>query len=101
MKVLHVFESNAFEIFQTTALSQTAVMTLGPGESSSQDLNTHPKSDQSLIVLEGRLLAEVGSDTAQMGRGDVVTVPAGTPHRFANCFQEKAVTFSVYSPPAY
>lgn len=77
-------------------------MVLGPGESSSDEPSVHPKSDQVLIVLQGRVSAEVGSkEGVELVAGDVVTVPAGTPHRFVNESRDKAVTMSVYSPPAY
>jgi mannose-6-phosphate isomerase-like protein (cupin superfamily) len=40
-------------------------------------------------------------ETTRRTKGDVVTVPAGTPHKFTNAGSERAITFSVYSPPAY
>jgi mannose-6-phosphate isomerase-like protein (cupin superfamily) len=90
-----------FKILETTRRSQTATMTLDPGESSSKRPNTHPESDQVLIVLEGKLTAEISGKRSEMKKGDAVTVPAGTPHKFTNAGGECAVTFSVYSPPAY
>jgi mannose-6-phosphate isomerase-like protein (cupin superfamily) len=36
-----------------------------------------------------------------MKKGDAVTVPAGTSHKFTNVGGERAITFSVYSPAAY
>jgi mannose-6-phosphate isomerase-like protein (cupin superfamily) len=90
-----------FKILETTRRSQTASMTLEPGESSSEKLNTHRQSDQVLIVLEGKVTAEISDKRAEMQNGDAVTVLAGTPHKFTNAGSERAVTFSVYSPPAY
>jgi mannose-6-phosphate isomerase-like protein (cupin superfamily) len=90
-----------FKILETTRRSQTATMTLDPGESSSEKPNTHPESDQVLIVLQGNLTAEISGSRREMKKGDAVTVPAGTPHKFTNGGSERAVTFSVYSPPAY
>jgi mannose-6-phosphate isomerase-like protein (cupin superfamily) len=34
-------------------------------------------------------------------KGDVLIIPAETPHRFNNPGKKKAVTFNVYSPPEY
>jgi mannose-6-phosphate isomerase-like protein (cupin superfamily) len=90
-----------FKILETTRRSQTATMMLDPGESSSEKPNTHPDSDQVLIVLEGKVVAEISGKRSEMKKGDAVTVPAGTPHKFTNAGSERAVTFSVYSPPAY
>jgi len=90
-----------FKIIGTTRRSQSASMTLELGESSSQKPNTHPESDQVLIVLEGKLTAEISGKRTEMNKGDAITVPAGTPHKFTNAGRERAVTFSVYSPPAY
>ncbi len=92
---------NGFKILHTTGRSQTASMILEPGESSSEKPNTHSESDQTLIVLEGLVTAEISGKRAEMTKGDAVTVPAGTPHKFTNEGSDRAVTFSVYSPPAY
>ena len=93
--------SDWFEVLQTTDRSQTAVMTLEPGGESEDKLNTHPKSDQVLLVVEGEVCAEVAGETRTMGIGDVVIVPKGTKHRFTNPGKKRALTFSVYAPPAY
>ena len=90
-----------FKILETTRRSQSASMTIELGESSSQKPNTHPESDQVLIVLEGKLTAEISGKRTEMNKADAITVPAGTPHKFTNTGSERAVTFSVYSPPAY
>ena len=76
-------------------------MKLSPKEASSDDMNTHPHSDQTLIVLHGTLQAEIGGEKMRMHSGDSVTVPAGTPHRFVNICDDVVSTFTVYSPPAY
>ena len=90
-----------FEVLQTTERSQTAVMVLTAGGNSSEETNVHKKSDQVLLLLEGELHAEVGGDKRIMRKGDSCVVSAGTPHRFENRGQSRAVTFNVYSPPEY
>ena len=37
----------------------------------------------------------------QLAGEDVVIVPAGAQHKFTNPSKARAVTFSVYAPPAY
>lgn len=102
MKKVNIDDAGAgFDVLQTSERTQTAMMTLGPGESSSEKPNTHKSSDQVLLVIEGELRAEVGDDRLTLGRGDVVIVPAGTPHKFTNSGKVKAVTFNTYSPPEY
>lgn len=93
--------SEWFEVLQTTERSQTAVMNLDPGQASGESSESHPTSDQVLIVLDGEVLAEIGDERARMRKGDVVVIPAGIHHRFENEGGEPARTFSVYAPPAY
>jgi mannose-6-phosphate isomerase-like protein (cupin superfamily) len=58
-----------FKILETTRRSQTATMTLDPGESSSEKPNAHPESDQVLIVLEGKITAEISGKHSEMKKG--------------------------------
>jgi mannose-6-phosphate isomerase-like protein (cupin superfamily) len=90
-----------FQVLQTTKRSQTAMMTLDSGGASGEKPSAHDESDQVLLVLEGELIGEVGDERRRFKKGDVVLIEAGTKHRFANASAETAVTFNVYSPPAY
>ncbi len=102
MKLTHVFEAGTgFKVLETTERSQTGLLTLEAGEASSDQPSMHEKSDQVLVVLEGEVTAKIGEESAQLKRGDAVTVPAKTPHTFTNHGQERAVTFSVYAGPAF
>ncbi len=76
-------------------------MRLTPGKASGPMGNEHPQSDQVLLVIEGELLAEIGDEKTTLRKGDFVIVPAGVPHRFVNHGGSDAMTFNVYSPPAY
>ena len=101
-RVVNVLGAKSFfRVLQTTRKSQTATMTLPPGEESGPKSNEHPGSDQILLVLKGTIAAEVGSKRSSLKRGDVIVVPAGVPHRFVNNGKGPAVTFNVYAPPAY
>jgi len=90
-----------FQVLQTTAKSQTAMMKLEPGAATGEKAEAHDKSDQVLLMLEGELIGEVGDDRPRLKKGDVIVIEAGTKHRFANASDKVAVTFNVYSPPAY
>jgi mannose-6-phosphate isomerase-like protein (cupin superfamily) len=90
-----------FEVLQTSERSQTAMMTLAPGDATGARSEAHEKSDQVLLMLDGELTGEVGDQHPSLKKGDVIIVPAGVKHRFVNRAAKLAVTFNVYSPPAY
>jgi mannose-6-phosphate isomerase-like protein (cupin superfamily) len=90
-----------FEVLQTSKRTQTAMMTLGPGEKTGRKAEAHKKSDQVLLMLAGKLSGTVGSESVSLKKGDILLIRAGTPHRFENPGRQRAVTFNVYSPPEY
>ena len=53
-----------FEVLQTTKRSQTAVMTLAPGQSSGDEPEAHSSSDQVLLLVRGNSLPR----SAESGR---------------------------------
>ncbi len=102
MKLTHIFQAGTgFRVLDTTERSQTGLLTLESGESSSDDPSTHAESDQVLVVLQGELTAEIDGERAVMRDGDAVVVPAKTPHKFTNTGRDRAITFSVYALPAF
>jgi mannose-6-phosphate isomerase-like protein (cupin superfamily) len=91
-----------FAILQTTPRAQTAVMALRPGQSSSDEPDKHPRSDQVVLVLSGSMQAQIaGEPHVDLREGDIVIVPPGTPHKFTNSGPGECVSFSIYTPPAY
>jgi mannose-6-phosphate isomerase-like protein (cupin superfamily) len=93
--------SEWFEVLQTSKRTQTAMMTLAPGDQTGKKAEAHEKSDQVLLMLSGRLSGTVGPETVALKKGDVLLIRAGTLHRFRNPGRQRAVTFNVYSPPEY
>ena len=93
--------SGGFHLLETTGRTQTATMTLQPGEASSDQPETHPHSDQVVLVLRGEIHAEVGDERELLHPYDSVIVPASMPHRFVNEGREPAFAFTIYGPPAY
>jgi mannose-6-phosphate isomerase-like protein (cupin superfamily) len=77
------------------------MMTLAPEDATGARAEAHEKSDQVLLILDGDLTGEVGDQHPNLKKGDVITIPAGVKHRFVNRAMKPAVTFNVYSPPAY
>jgi mannose-6-phosphate isomerase-like protein (cupin superfamily) len=90
-----------FEVMQTHKRAQTAMMTLAAGEATGVRPEAHSKSDQILLLLEGQLSGSVGQQRPRLKKGDVIIIPAGVKHRFKNPARKPAVTFNVYTPPAY
>ena len=102
MDVTNIDEAEEwFEVLQTGERSQTAMMTLAPGDSTGEQAEAHEKSDQVLLMVEGELTGEVGDEQPKLKKGDVIIIPAGVKHRFTNRAERPAITFNVYSPPAY
>lgn len=90
-----------FEILQTSKRTQTAMMTLAPGEKTGRKAEAHKTSDQVLLMLSGKLAGTVGPESISLKKGDILLIRAGTAHQFENPGRQRAVTFNVYSPPEY
>ncbi|MGN9791610.1 cupin domain-containing protein [Streptomyces sp. OZ13] len=56
------------------------------------------KQDEVYFVVSGRAAITVGMETTQVGRGSVVYVPAGVPHKFHHITEDLRVMV-VFSPP--
>ena len=54
-------------------------------------IHVHPHQEERFEVLEGKMRFRMGLKTIEAGPGDVVTVPAGKAHKFANAGDEVAV----------
>ncbi|MBW3583840.1 MAG: cupin domain-containing protein [Euryarchaeota archaeon] len=96
-----------FKVLHTTARSQTALMTVPPGDEAGP-AEVHPGSDQVFHVVEGRMRWRVwthGTDASpeegEGGPGTVLVVPAGIRHWVASLGDTPLFFLTVYSPPAY
>jgi mannose-6-phosphate isomerase-like protein (cupin superfamily) len=102
MNVANIQDAESwFQVLHTTRQSQSAVMTLKPDSESSEEMNSHEKSDQVVLIIEGEVEAEIGKAKRTLRKGDTCIIPAGTPHRLNNVKKTPAVTFNVYAPPEY
>jgi mannose-6-phosphate isomerase-like protein (cupin superfamily) len=97
----NINKAKGFEVLDTQEAVQTAAMILAPGESSGPKMNEHPSSEQVLFVMAGEVDAEIGDRRFHMTAGDSTIVPKRVAHRFTNAGKETAITFNVYTPPAY
>jgi putative monooxygenase len=102
MNISNIRESTEdFHLLVTTGRSQTATMTLIPGTATSEEPNSHPHSDQVVLILEGEVVAEIGDERDTLVKDQSVTIPAGVKHRFVNEGSQTVFAFTVYGPPAY
>jgi len=61
--------------------------------------HAHPGIDQICYMLEGRALAEVGGEKAELGPGDCCYFPADQRHVFTVVGDRKVKVLVVYTPP--
>jgi transcriptional regulator with XRE-family HTH domain len=72
-----------------------------PGGSTGEEPYTHDDSEELLLVVSGRVEAQVGTDKFEMGPGDSIFYRSSMPHRVANVADEDAEVVWVISPPSY
>lgn len=90
-----------FAVLESIPGMQTAVMRLRRGEASGPLANEHASSAQALLVVRGRVDAQIGEQRFSMEGGDSVIVPCNADHQFVGASNEPALTFNVYAPAAY
>jgi mannose-6-phosphate isomerase-like protein (cupin superfamily) len=91
-----------FDVLTQTRCAQAAMMTLCPGQSSSDEPeNEHPKAEQWLFVLTGSGRAIVGKRRVALKEGSLLLIEKGELHQITNTGREQMVTFNLYCPPAY
>jgi mannose-6-phosphate isomerase-like protein (cupin superfamily) len=88
-----------FRVLQATARSQTAVMTVAPGQDAGPE-ETHA-ADQILYLIEGEAEVRIGEERCGAGPGTLVTIPAGTLHHVRSVGTTPLFFLTVYAPPEY
>jgi uncharacterized cupin superfamily protein len=58
----------------------------------------HRSDDEAWFVLEGRLGFQVGEEERELGSGESILVPRGTPHSYWNAVAEPARYLLVMTP---
>ncbi len=86
---------------KTTAADNAAAYTLCeafelPGWSAA--LHRHPTYDETHIICEGHYECQLGSQRLELGPGDMMFVPRGTPHSIKNVGAEPGREWIVSSP---
>jgi mannose-6-phosphate isomerase-like protein (cupin superfamily) len=91
-----------FDLLTATRSSQAAMMTLRPGQSSSDEPeNEHPRAEQWCFVVSGSGRAIVGKRRVALKAGSLLLIEKGESHQITNTGREWLVTLNLYVPPAY
>jgi oxalate decarboxylase/phosphoglucose isomerase-like protein (cupin superfamily) len=73
------------------------VVRLEPGKG--HDLHEHPDSEEILYVVSGTGEQTIAGDTAEIGPGETVYIPAGVEHGTINTGWNTLELLAVYTPP--
>lgn len=102
MKHTRTTDRGPFEVLHSTPTSQAAMMTLAPGESSSESSdNEHAWAEQWLYVVSGQGVATSGKKRIALRVGSLLLIEKGEPHQIENTGKTPLVTLNVYAPPGY
>ena len=88
-----------FRVLQQTERSQTAIMTIAPGQDAGP-AEEHD-GDQVIYVVEGEAIVRVGEEEQRAGSGTLITVPARARHYVRNPGTSALFFLTVYAPPEY
>jgi transcriptional regulator with XRE-family HTH domain len=80
---------------------QVIVGELDAGGSTGDEPYTHGDSEELLVVLEGVLSLQLGSEIYELSTGDSIDYRSSTPHRLVNVGGDPAEVMWIISPPSY
>ena len=93
------YKGQFFRVLQRTPRSQTAVMTIAPGQDAGPE-ETHD-GDQIIYIVEGDAIVRVAGQEHRAGPGSLLTIPAHTRHYVSNPGKVPLFFLTVYAPPVY
>ncbi len=74
------------------------IVSVHPPGTEREPLHVHPKQESGAEVVSGSLVFEVAGKRRELGPGDTIPVPPGTPHRFWNETTEEASSVQYFRP---
>jgi len=80
---------------------QVLVGELDAGGSTGDEPYTHGDSEELLVVLEGVVSLQLGSEVFELSTGDSIDYRSSTPHRLVNVGGDTAEVMWIISPPSY
>lgn len=103
MKHLNISRHQShFKVIAQGSSSQAAMMTLKPGESSSdKPEDEHPKAEQWLFVISGTGRAKFKGRSVGLKEGSLLLIEKNEAHQITNTGKTPLVTLNFYAPPAY
>lgn len=70
------------------------------GKGGGPALHIHQDQDETMYILEGEYLFQVGDEKVKLKMGDSIFIPRGTPHAFVHLGEGTGKKLSVYQPAA-
>ena len=103
MKHVNVSKNRShFKVVADGTSSQAAMMTLKPGDSTSDHPeNEHPRAEQWVYVISGTGRAKTPSKSTTLKQGSLLLIEKNEPHQITNTGKTPLVTLNFYAPPAY
>jgi len=80
---------------------QVMVGELDAGGSTGDEPYTHGDSEELLVVIEGVVSLQLGSDVYELSTGDSIDYRSSVPHRLVNIGGDPAEVMWIISPPSY
>jgi transcriptional regulator with XRE-family HTH domain len=80
---------------------QVIVGEFDPGGSTGDEPYTHGDSEELLVVLEGVVHVQLGTEIYELRTGDSIDYRSSTPHRLTNAEDGTAEVMWIISPPSY
>jgi transcriptional regulator with XRE-family HTH domain len=80
---------------------QVIVGELDAGGSTGDEPYTHGDSEELLVVLEGVVHLQLGTEIYELRTGDSIDYRSSTPHRLTNAEDGRAEVMWIISPPSY
>jgi len=87
------------EVLATGPHTQIVVMSIPRAGEIGEE--THPHTDQVLVIVQGHGEAVLDHDRSAIHEGSLVHVPAGTLHNVVNTGPEDLRLYTVYAPPEH
>lgn len=88
-------QENVVEKLSEDSLHSTFIITIPK----KVPLHFHKIHTEIIVVLDGKALMKLGSDTLVIQKGDQITIPKGTPHEVIDVISRKPLrVYSIQSP---
>jgi transcriptional regulator with XRE-family HTH domain len=80
---------------------QVIVGELDAGGSTGDEPYTHGDSEELLVVVDGMVSLQLGTEVFELASGDSIDYRSSTPHRLVNVGDDSAEVMWIISPPSY